>query len=200
MKKLGCIVLGLLLFGGSLLDANAYTINFDELTDLTPVTNQYNVLGVEFSGATVITAGISLNEFEFPPFSGSNVILDDAMPMTVTFNTPVVEISAYFTYLMPVTVTAYNSLFSVVDMVTSSYFSNLALSGDPGSSPNEFLQVAYSGGISYLEITGDPTGGSFTLDNFTVTTSVDEPGTMLLLMTGLIVLMWFKRNKLRTII
>jgi len=38
--------------------------------------------GLTFSNATVLTAGISLNECEFPPVSGSKVVLDDAWSTT----------------------------------------------------------------------------------------------------------------------
>jgi len=51
-------------------------INFDDLSDLTPVTNQYK--NSIFERATAITAGLSLNEFEAKPHSGSTVIFDDA--------------------------------------------------------------------------------------------------------------------------
>ncbi len=44
------------------------------------------------------------------------------------------------------------------------FSSNLASSGDPGSSPNELLSVRFSG-VSSLMITGDPAGGSFVLND-----------------------------------
>jgi hypothetical protein len=67
---------------------------------------------------------------------------------------------------------------------------SLALSGDPGSTPNELLSVASAGGITRVMITGNPSGSSLTLDdlNFTPVTTpapVPEPSTLILLVSGL---------------
>jgi hypothetical protein len=62
----------------------------------------------------------------------------------------------------------------------------LALSGDSGSSPNEFLQVSFASGISSVSITGDPLGGSFVMDDVTYTTTeapVPEPSSIILFLT-----------------
>ena len=50
-----------------------------------------------------------------------------------------------------------------------------ALSGDTGSSPNTFLQVSAAAGISYVVITADPNGGSFALDDLTITPFAGAP-------------------------
>ncbi len=194
------LVLTVLLVGlGSVKKTEALVIDFEGLADLTPVTNQYSSLGVDFVGATVLTAGISLNEFEFPPFSGTNVVFDEFGPITVNFSTPMLDVGGYFTYLVPVTITAYDSSNSIVDTLTSSYFSNTALSGDLGSSPNEFLQVAYAGGISWVEITGDSFfGGSFTMDDFTAT-PVPEPATIYLFGSGLVGLIGWRWRQTKSI-
>ncbi len=177
----------------------AFTIDFEGLPDTTPLSNQYSGLGVTFSNATILTAGKSLNELEFPPHSGINVVIDDGGPILLDFSTPVVDAGGYFTYLSPVTLTAYDSLNSVVATISSAYLSNLALSGDPGSSPNEFLELAYGGGISQLQITGDPSGSSFTLDDFTATpvpaTPVPEPHGLLLLGSGLVGITILRKRK-----
>jgi hypothetical protein len=151
---------------------DAFVIDFEGLADSTPLTNQYIGLDVEFSGATIYTAGVSLNEFEFPPYSGSNVAVDESGPITINFSTPVVSVGGYFTYLSPVTITAYDASNTVVGTATSAFSSNLALSGDPGSSPNEFLQVSFTGGISKITIAGDPAGSSFALDDLTVAPNI----------------------------
>ena len=40
------------------------TLDFESLSDLESVTNQFS--GVTFANAVALTAGISLNEFDFP--------------------------------------------------------------------------------------------------------------------------------------
>jgi hypothetical protein len=157
----------------------AATVTFDTLADGDLVTTQYP--GLTFSNTVVLTAGISLNEFELPPRSGSNVASDSGGPITIDFLTPVTSFSAYFTYLAPLTVTGFNSSSAAIASASSAFGSNLALSGDPGSSPNELLMVAAPSGISRVTILGDPGGGSFTMDDAAFTplggTTVPEPAT-----------------------
>ena len=47
--------------------AGSYSIDFENLTDGTIVGNNYSSFGVIFQNAVIATAGISLNEFKFPP-------------------------------------------------------------------------------------------------------------------------------------
>lgn len=166
--------------------AQAAVISFDDLADSTAVGATY--AGATFTGATVLTAGLSLNEFEFPPLSGSNVVFDDGQPIRVDFASLVTGAGGYFTYLAPVTLSAYGAAGELLGSASSSFLTNLALSGDAGSAPHEFIGLAV-GGIAYVMITGDPAGSSFTLDNLTyqpAPTAVPEPGsTMLLLLLGL---------------
>lgn len=195
LKYLLMVAVALLIGFGGIKKTEAMTIDFEGLTDLTPVTNQYSSIGVDFSGATVLTAGISLNEFEFPPYSGSNIVFDDGGPMTLAFNTPLLDFGAYFTYSTPLTLSFYDALNNLEGTVNSAFSNNTALSGDPGSSPNEFLNFVWNSGISSVIIAGDPAGGSFTMDDLTAT-SVPEPSTLLLLGSGVIGLIgWRKRNK-----
>jgi len=160
-------------------------IDFESLSDSTSVTNQFP--GLVFNDATVITAGVSLNEFEFPPHSGTNAVFDDSGPISIVFSfaQPVVSFGGFFTYQMPLTLDAFDNTSNQVDAVTSSFSSNLALSGDVGSTPNEFLQVAFAGGLSRVTITGDPAGSSFVLDDVTVKTPAvpEPPGFLLLIIT-----------------
>jgi hypothetical protein len=149
--------------------ADIMTIDFEGVVDLTPITNQY--AGLVFSNATVISAGVSLNEFEFPPHSGINVAFDDGGMMSISFLTPVLNFSACFTYTQPLTLTANDALNNVVASVSSQFANNLALSGDAGSSANELLSLNFAGGISEITIAGGPGGGSFTVDDITVETS-----------------------------
>ena len=160
-------------------NASAVSIDFETLADGAAVTNQFT--GVSFSNAIALKAGISLNELEFPPHSGSVVVSDDGGPMTLLFASPVTKVSGFFTYAMPLTLTAWDALDVALDDSTLSLYStNAALSGDPGSSPNEFLELVFASGISKLTVTGDAGGGSFVLDDLVFTPTavpIPEPGT-----------------------
>jgi hypothetical protein len=171
-----CSLLMVAFAGGT--PAFATLLDFEGFPDSTQITTQYP--GFTFSQATVLTAGISLNEFEFPPHSGSNVVFDDGGPMVIQFATPFASVGGYFTYLEPLTLTAFDASNNEIGSVTSLFLNNLALSGDPGSSPNEFLSLNIPTGISSLIIAGDPAGSSFVLDDFTAT---PEPTSMVLLLT-----------------
>jgi hypothetical protein len=69
----------------------------------------------------------------------------------------------------------------------SAFSSNLALSGDPGSSPNELLALNFPAGISSVTIAGDPAGSSLVLDDLTYQPSSNntpEPKSIFLFLTG----------------
>lgn len=172
-------------------------VQFENLNDGELVTTQYP--GLTFTNTVVLSAGISLNEFEFPPHSGSNVASDFGGPIQIDFDTPTSEFSAYFTYLVPLTVTGFNIADMEIGVVHSAFSSNLALSGDPGSSPNELLALTSVAGISSITILGDPGGGSFTMDDVSFEplnpSPVPEPAGPLLIFTILVatVLLWRRR-------
>lgn len=157
-------VLGLLISGS----AYAITIDFETLTELDSVTTQFS--GLTFSNATVLTSGSTLNEFEFPPSSGVNVVFDEGGAIQIDFATVALTVSGRFTYSESLTMAAFDSLLNPVGTASSLFGSNLVLSGEAGSSANELLALNYAGGISRLLITGNALGGSFTLDDFTYTT------------------------------
>ena len=173
----------ILLFSPSL--AKADSITFEGLGDGLTLSNQFSNL--LFLNATVATAGVSLNEFEFPPLSGSNVVFDSGGPMTISFLVPVSGVGGYFTYTTQLTITAFDSSNNVIGNLTSAFNNNLALSGDSGSHPNEFVSFGVLSGIGRITISGAPGGGSFTLDDLTFnsqTTAVPEPSAILTLLTG----------------
>ncbi len=170
---------------------SATTIDFEGFPDSTILTNQY--AGVTFSNAIILTAGISLNEFEFPPHSGANVVADNVGPMAITFANPVTSFSGYFTYAEPLIVQALNAANVEVASATSLFSTNDALFGDPGSSPNEFIQVAFESGISNVTITGGPNGESFTLDDVAYSSPTPEPAILSLILAGGLGLVVFRR-------
>jgi len=167
--------------------ASSITLNFEGFPDSTILTNQYpNII---FSNAIILSAGISLNEFEFPPHSGVNVVSDNGGPMSINFANPITSFSGYFTYDEALTIQAFSASNSQVASASSPFSNNMALSGDPGSSPNELLAVSFGSGISSITITGDPNGGSFVMDDVTITnghagSATPEPGSLLLLSLG----------------
>lgn len=160
-------------------------IDFDALGDLEAVVSQYP--GLTFSQATALKAGFTLNEFDFPPFSGDTVAFDDGGPISIVFGSPVVGVAGYVNYGVPLTMTAFDALNNPLGTASSRFGSNLGTVGDPGSSTNERLALAFLG-IKSVTISGDLAGGSFSLDDFEYETTggapVPEPGTLSLLALG----------------
>jgi hypothetical protein len=165
-------------------NASPVVIDFESLLDGTMVTT---IADVSFSNAVAYQAGLSLNDGEFPPHSGSVVVSDEGGPISLLFSTPVTQVGAFFTYVMPVTLSAWNALDVFLGSTQASFSINTVSAGDPGSSPNEFLQLAFAEGIAKLTVSGDAGGGSFVLDDLTFATprAVPEPGAVALVAIGL---------------
>ena len=160
-------------------------IDFEGLGDGTPLVAQ--IAGVSFSNAVVLSSGLSLNEFEFPPRSGTNVASDDGGAMQIAFGAPMIEVSAFFTYAVPLTLTAFDAGGNTVATAASLFTSNLALSGAAGSSANERITLASPVGISRLVIAGDTAGASFVVDDLAATV-VPEPATHALMLLGMLLM------------
>ncbi len=165
----------------------AVTIDFEGLPDSTAVDNTYSGLGVVFVNAVAISAGISLNELEFPPNSGTNVATDFNGPIILNFSNPIVSFQAFFTYATGLSLVG--SLGgSTVATASSLFSSNFVSSGNP---PNELLELSSAGGIDAVTITGDPAGGSFVVDDVSfdtsaINTGVPEPASIVLFSCGLL--------------
>lgn len=172
--------------------ASAATITFDSLTELDAVTTQF--AGVSFTNATVLTAGSILNENEFPPASGVNVIFDDGGPIRIDFLSPVASFGGFFTYGVTLTLSAFDSGDNLLGSVVSVFSSNMGESGELGSTPNEFLQLAFAN-MAYVTIAGDAFGGSFAADNLEITAPVPEPSTLALLGAGVATLVLLRRRR-----
>ena len=163
-------------------------LDFDTFADGELITSQ--VSNLVFHNAVALTAGATLNEFEFPPRSGANVLSDSGGPISIDFATPVVSFGGYFTYIQSLVLTAYDTGDMVIGSVTSSFPSNLALSGDPNSSPNEFLSLVSAPGISRVVILADVSGGSFTLDDAAIGNSINTPEPSSLILISLTFGFW----------
>jgi hypothetical protein len=180
-KWVGAVVLALAASSGAY--ASTVVYDFDALVDGAQVTNQF--AGLNFTQTTAVQAGISLNEFEFPPKSGDVVVFDDGGAITIEFASPVFSVGAFFTYVTGLSLSVYDSSNNLLTSGLSLFASNAASSGDAGSSPNEFISFAdASGRISRFVITGALAGGSFTMDDLTVDagTAVPEPSTVALVL------------------
>jgi hypothetical protein len=179
-RSLGVVLAWCLLLSGQL--GRAATINFDSLADSIVITNQFAGSGAVFQNTIVLTAGLGLNEIEFPPHSGTNVAADNGGPISVTFSTPQTAVSAYLTYTAPITISAF-------DLSNNSLGSVSSPSGCPanftssGCTPNLFLELVGIGPISTVTITGNSTGGSFVMDDLTFS-SVPEPFSTSLVFVG----------------
>jgi hypothetical protein len=103
------------------------TLTFAGFPDSTILTNQHP--GVTFTNAIVLTAGISLNQFEFPPYTGTNVLSDKDGPITVSFATPENSFGGYFTYGQRLIIDAFNSADTLLATTTSMFSNNEALLG-----------------------------------------------------------------------
>jgi hypothetical protein len=151
--------------------AQSGPFSFEGLPDSTILTNQ--LTGATFANAIILSMGITLNEFEFPPHGGSNVASDNGGPMTIVFAAPLRGFSGYFTHNVQVTLLALDSANNVLATMTSAFPNNEALSGTSGSHPNELLEVSSSTGIFKVVITGSSQGTSFTLDDAALYTRCD---------------------------
>jgi hypothetical protein len=160
---------------------SSVVLDFEGLADGTPVDSTYASQGAIFTNATAISAGLSLNELDFPPHSGQNVAIDSGGPITISFSSPIDYFSAYFTYVTPLQLIALDSSNNQVDVSSSLFAENPVFSGNP---PNEFIQLSYSAGFDSVTITGDPAGNSFVMDDVTfeagtqVVGAVPEPSAL----------------------
>lgn len=174
----------------------AALIDFEGLGDGTALTTQ--VAGVTFANALVLRSGLSLNEFEFPPHSGAGVASDDGGAMQIVFDSPVTSVSGFFTYSAPLAFTAFDAGGNAVGTAASLFANNMALSGAAGSAANELITLAAVGSFTRLVILGELAGGSFVVDDLTVT-AVPEAPTYALMASGLLLGVWLRKRWLHEV-
>lgn len=140
-------------------------LGFEEVDDLDPVGGYYLPQGVSFSQGLVLEAGVSLNEFEFPPRGGTKVAVDYGGEIAGSFSVPVSLIGGFFTYSQRATLTGYDDVGNVVAQKVSTFDSNLGFS--TSNPPNEYLEITSAAGFYSFSIEADPLGESVALDDFT---------------------------------
>lgn len=109
--------------------AGTITLNFEGFANNASLTNQY--AGFQFTNTRISTAGLSLNEIEFPAHSGTNVVTDLGGPISIAFTSPVLTFSGFFTYSSALTIFAFDSLNQAVGTTNSAFASNFVSSGNP---------------------------------------------------------------------
>jgi hypothetical protein len=177
--------------------ADSVVVDFEGLNDGEVLTTQFP--GLEFSNTLALTSGFlggSLNELENPPHSGVTVVTDDGGPISIRFLSPATTFGGFFTYGVPLVVTAFDQFGTQLGSASSLFSNNRALSGVAGSHPNELIALSFAQGISRIVITGDASGNSFVLDDLSanVTAAVPEPGTLGLVFAGGLAMLVLRRR------
>jgi len=167
------------------LEAATFTIDFESLSDGDIVGTAFGP-EVTFTNATTTAAGVLLNEIDFPPRSGTNVVYDSGGAMRLDFLNPVSSFFGYFSYVAPITLQFFDISANLLGSVASLYDDN-TVSTCMGL-PNERLFGAFDG-TSFITITGASSGTSFVLDDVEFETSevsvVPEPASAALLLAGM---------------
>jgi hypothetical protein len=159
-------------------------LDFESLADTEPVTTQFAADGITFGNAVALTAGMSLNEIDFPPSSGTDVISGfGSGPLTISFLQPADSVQL--------------NLVSA-GQVTLSYFdaSNaLILSNSTGSFLGVPIVTGTPAGLAIAKMTLANAGGNadtFTVDNLLVRLDdreippIPEPSAFLAMACGLV--------------
>jgi hypothetical protein len=170
------------------------TIDFEDLLEFDDVGDHYT--GVTFTGATVLTAGSSLNEFDTPPNSGFNAVIDsEPTGIRIDFDGNGVSlVRGNFTYAEQLTLTAYSGAV-MLGTALSTTTNNLQTFGGSANEAIQF-QAGLDQAITHVIITAGELGQSFILDDLFAETiegggggtdpnnPVPEPATVTLMLLG----------------
>lgn len=157
--------------------ASSAVIDFEAFNDNFTLTDE--VPGLAFAGGTVLTAEVGLNEFDYPPVSGTNVLAALNGTLLVEFGEQVNQFSAYFSFSDLLSLVGFDIVGKTLIDFTSPVSSNLGSSSLFSLSPPSIASILVS--------TAD--GSAFTLDDLgfsqDAVTPLPEPATLALLALGL---------------
>jgi len=186
MKKM--LLLVFLVSLSSIAFANSVTtINFEQYSAYTQITTQY--AGVDFGSNALQLVVPFYDYFDYPPHSGSGVITNDPNdPITISFSSPYIT-DVNFWYAAPdgIVASAYNQYGTLIATAV----------GAPVDGSNLWVDLASSHwGIAWVTISANDGADSETVDDLSYTTGTPEPGSFLLLGSGLLGVAGVLRRKL----
>ena len=156
-------------------------VDFEGFADGDLLTTE--IPGLTFSDATVLTAGVSLNEFNFPPHSGSNLIATFGGLLTVKFDSPVNLVSGFISYADAAGVNL--SLYDINNLLLADGLFASPV-GQYGIVSNLFISLGSSNVRSMvLSLNSAIPDSPFTFDDFSYL-SIPEPATILLISLGVL--------------
>lgn len=185
MKKF--VLLLAVVLVSSLAFAGTETIDFEQYSEYTQITNQYSSMGVTFTSALQLVAPF-YDYQDFPPHSGNGVITDDPNSTIGMYFAPGsagFTVTGWFNAPAGMVVTAYNSLNQVV-----ATFSGTTI---PGT--DQMFTLNANTYIAYITFSDSGGGDDMTLDDLSWT-PVPEPATPMMLTSGLLSFGLLWRRKL----
>lgn len=169
-----------LAFSASVFAASQIVLNFESFGDGDIVGS--SIADLSFSGDVIATAGLLLEEADFPPRSDVSVLVNVDSVIAVDFASPVFSVGAYVTHARPLVLAAYDQGSRLLGSVSTLFSTNTVLDGPTESQVNERLQVTSAVGIDRATFTCASQGALFALDDFYYDTEAappaPEPGTI----------------------
>jgi hypothetical protein len=158
---------------------NAAFIDFESLGIDDFVTDQFAAQGILFSNAVTLVAGISLNEIDFPPTSGTNVISGlEFGPLVASMPLGASHVSFQLTTALPAAVRFFDSFDALLgeSLVAMNLGSNTPVAFD-SLTP-----------IASVSIGDEMFGQAFflTVDDFEAVSQAPEPSILALMALGLL--------------